>query len=122
MLLVEDEDSVRELIREILLMGGYTVQEASRPSEALQICEQHDGPIHLLVTDLVMPEMNGQQLAERVTRIRPEAKVLYVSGYPSGTLADHGMVGARAALLQKPFSRQTLTHRVREALDESVEH
>ena len=114
-LLVDDETSVRQLVRKILQMNGYTVLEASRGVDALQICQRHEGPIHLLLTDVTMPEMNGQNLAEQVTALRPHIRVLYMSGYIDPLIA---LVGLRAeiAFIQKPFTADALARKVREAL------
>jgi CheY-like chemotaxis protein len=113
-LVVEDEPEVRSLAREALERQGYVVLEAARPSEALRIAEEHAGPIPLLVTDVVMPEMKGPQLAERLRPRHPEMRVLYMSGYadlPEGTLIGN------APFLQKPFTTSALVQKVREILD-----
>jgi DNA-binding NtrC family response regulator len=114
-LLVDDETSVRQLVRRILQLNGYTVLEASRGVDALQICQRHEGPIHLLLTDVMMPEMNGQNLAEQVTALRPHIRVLYMSGYIDPLIA---LVGLRAeiAFIQKPFMPDALASKVREIL------
>ncbi|MGQ9631470.1 MAG: PAS domain-containing protein [bacterium] len=116
-LLVEDEDVVRELARRSLLHYGYTVLEARRPEEALQICEQHEGSIHLLVTDVVMPGMSGRELAERLASLRPETKVLYMSGYADNVIVHYGVLDLGAPFLQKPFAPEALARKVREVLD-----
>jgi CheY-like chemotaxis protein len=116
-LLVEDEDSVRTLTRSLLEEGGYTVIEASRGTHALEIAERYSGQIHLLLTDVVMPGMNGRALAQKMTAVHPKLKVLYVSGY-AGSLSIHGeLLDAGAPLVQKPFSRASLLRKLREALD-----
>ena len=120
-LVVEDEDNVRELSREMLEGLGYTVLEARRPREAMLVSEQHLGPIHLLLTDVVMPELNGHRLAERLTSGRGEMKVLYMSGYTDDAIVRHGVLAPGTHLLQKPFSRETLADKVREVLDETEE-
>ena len=114
-LVVDDKAPVRGLVRIILQMHGYTVLEASRGMDALQICQQHEGPIHLLLTDVMMPEMNGQELAERVTTLHPHTRVLYMSGYIDPLIT---LVGLRAeiAFIQKPFTVDALAHKVREVL------
>lgn len=116
-LVVEDEDIVRSLACRILAQHGYTVLEAGRPEQALQIGLEHDGPIHLLVTDVVMPGMGGRDMADRLMAVRPEMKVLYVSGYTNNTIAHHGILEPGVAFLQKPFTPATLLHRVRQVLD-----
>ena len=118
-LLVEDETEVRDLTREILEGLGYTVLEASRPREAMLVSEQFRGPIHLLLTDVVMPELNGNRLAVRLTSGRAEMKVLYMSGYTDDAIARHGVLEPGTRLLQKPFSRETLADKVRDVLDET---
>jgi CheY-like chemotaxis protein len=116
-LVVDDEGTVRELVCTILRRRGYTVLEANRGVEALRICQEHAGPIHLLLTDILMPEMNGPALAERVTAFRPFTRVLYMSGYTGGTFVPHFGSKTETAFLQKPFSPDALAHKVHEILD-----
>ena len=116
-LLVEDEEGVRELAHEMLEMLGYTVLEARRPEEALQISDQRPGPIHLLLTDVVMPGMSGPALAGRLLSGRPGLKVLYMSGYTDGSIVQHGVLAAGTALVQKPFTLDALARTVRGVLD-----
>jgi len=117
-LLVEDEDEVRELTREVLELNGYDVLVARHPGEALLLCERHPRPIHLLVTDLVMPQMNGQELAQRLTGLRPDLKVLYMSAYSDALLDRQAIAAAgRIPLLEKPFLPDQLSRKVRETLD-----
>jgi CheY-like chemotaxis protein len=116
-LLVEDAKAVRALVRGVLHAKGYTVLEASQGEEALEILEQHKGPVHLLVTDVVMPLMGGGELAKRVTSQRPEMKVLYMSGYTDGAIVHQGVLDSGMAFLQKPFTPDALASKVREALD-----
>jgi two-component system, cell cycle sensor histidine kinase and response regulator CckA len=115
-LLVEDEEAIRDLVREILKRRGYEVLEARHGQEALSACERHDGRIHLLLTDVLMPQMSGRDLAKRVRIRRPGVKVLFVSGYPDDTVLPEG-VGPGAAYLSKPFTPDALTSKVRELLD-----
>jgi len=115
-LLVEDEGAVRELARDILEANGYAVLEARHGDEALAICERHSEPIHLMLTDVVMPGMNGRELAERLARLRPETKVLYMSGYTDNAIVLHGVLNGRAVFLQKPFTPDALARKVREVL------
>jgi CheY-like chemotaxis protein len=116
-LVVEDEEFVRELTMRILEQQGYSVLAASHPDEALRYSAQYDGPIHLLVTDVVMPEMGGRELASRLTASRPETKVLYVSGYTDDAIMRHGILDEDLAFLQKPFTLTTLSSKVRDVLD-----
>ena len=116
-LLVEDEEAVRGLARQVLEMNGYTVLEAGHGGEALLLSEQHQAPIHLLVTDVIMPHMNGRELAERLAGLRPEMKVLYISGYTDQAIAHHGVLEPGLFFLQKPFSPFALARKVREVLD-----
>jgi two-component system cell cycle sensor histidine kinase/response regulator CckA len=120
-LVVEDEAEVRALTREMLEDLGYTVLEARRPREALHIAEEHHGPIHLVLTDVVMPELNGRRLAERLTSSRADMKVLFMSGYTDDAIVHHGVVAPGTCLLQKPFSREALADKVREVLDQIQE-
>ena len=115
-LLVEDESSLRNLSRQFLEDQGYTVLEAAEGAAAIQICNSHPGPIHLLLTDLIMPGINGRELARRVCAVRPETKVLYMSGYTENVIAHNAILEEGIALLQKPFSLSTLRTKVREKL------
>jgi PAS domain S-box-containing protein len=116
-LLVEDEDAVRSLVRGLLEKEGYQVLEASRPSEALALNEQHEGRIHLILSDVVMPQMNGPQLAEKLVSMRPDTRVLYMSGYTDNAIIHYDILDQGTPFLQKPFSHETLAHKVREVLD-----
>ena len=115
-LLVEDSDLVRDLARAMLETHGYCVVVAPNGVAALRVADRHQGPIHLLVTDVVMPGMNGRQLAEQLTVRRPEIKVLYMSGYSEGILAHQGIVDPSVNLLPKPFTTTSLFQRIREVL------
>src|SRR5262249_21169989 len=114
-LLVEDEDAVRSLVREVLRGRGYRVLEAQTSGEALEICKSHKGPIALLVTDVVLPQISGRALAQQLCLPRPEMKVLYISGYTDDKMLQHGIPGT--AFLQKPFSSEVLARTVRDMLD-----
>lgn len=116
-LLVEDEDVVRSLVREILNMQGYNVLEAANGVKALPVCEKHEGQIHLMLTDVVMPQMGGRELAERVARLRPATKVLFMSGYTDDAIVHHGVLDAGISFIQKPFAPDVLARKVREILD-----
>src|SRR5262245_16077644 len=116
-LLAEDEEFVRNFVRDVLQKYGYTVLEAQHGSEALRIGLQHSGPIHLLLTDVVMPRMSGQQLAKQMTTLHPKVKVLYMSGYTESAIVHHGVLDSHTAFVQKPFTGEALARRVREILD-----
>jgi PAS domain S-box-containing protein len=116
-LLLEDEESIRSLVMGILRGRGYTVLEASRPLEAIEICKKFENPIHLLLTDVVMPQMSGREAAEQVVALRPETKVLYMSGYTDQAIAHHGVLNPGVPFLQKPFTPDALAQKVREVLD-----
>ncbi len=116
-LLVEDDDLVRELCIMVLERQGYTVLETSRASQALALCQNHPSQIHLMLTDLLMPGgMDGRQLAEQATTMRADMRVLLMSGYTTDALVRHG-VASGAAFLQKPFSLPQLSRKVRDVLD-----
>jgi PAS domain S-box-containing protein len=115
-LLVEDAQPLRELARELLEGNGYTVLEAANGADAIRVAENYRGPIHLLFTDVVMPGMDGRKLADRMVRINPEMKVLYMSGYTDDAIVHHGVLGSGIALLEKPFTMKSLTRKVREVL------
>ena len=115
-LLVEDEDSLRRFARLALEKRGYTVLDAARVTDALRLCEQHPGSIHLLLTDVMMPAMNGRQLAERLKQQRPDLKVLFMSGYTDDEVVRHGILYFDTPFLQKPFTAEGLAEKVRELL------
>ncbi len=116
-LLVEDEEAVRALARKTLQRNGYTVLEAPGGPEAIEISERHEGPINLLVTDMIMPGMSGQELVKRLISLRPELNVLYISGYSAWAVGGGSLLRPGTAFLQKPFTPDVLTHSVRELLD-----
>jgi len=116
-LVVEDEEELRKLAVQFLQKQGYRVLEATQGEEALLICEQHKEPIHLLVTDVVMPGMSGRELSERLTSLRPEIKILYMSGHTNSAIFHHGVLEPGVILLQKPFTLGGLARKVREVLD-----
>jgi two-component system cell cycle sensor histidine kinase/response regulator CckA len=116
-LLVEDEASVRSLVCGVLEQGGYKVLLARNGEDALVVSEQHKGPIHLLLTDVVMPEMGGPALADHLRPFHRTMKILYMSGYTDDAIVRHGVLGSSAAFLQKPFTPDVLAQKVREVLD-----
>jgi PAS domain S-box-containing protein len=117
LLLVEDEEQVLTLSRRTLELRGYNVLSASTPEAAIALCQAHEGTIHLLVADVVMPRMNGRDLFMKLRELRPNLKCLYMSGYTSDIIADRGILSDGVLFLQKPFNALTLTRRVREALE-----
>jgi CheY-like chemotaxis protein len=116
-LLVEDEPAVLRLGKRMLQDMGYTVLDASTPAEAIRLAEEHAGAISLLMTDVIMPTMNGRDLAERLLSIRPELKCLFVSGYTADVIAHRGLLEEGVNFIQKPFSAQELAVKVHQALD-----
>ncbi len=116
-LVVEDDFEIRTLISEFLRKYGYTVLEAAHADEALQLSAQHATSIHLLVTDVILPQVNGQTLAMRLRTVHPETRVLYISGYTAPMIMHRGLLAVGAAFLQKPFTPDTLARKVREVLD-----
>jgi PAS domain S-box-containing protein len=118
-LVVEDDERVRALACNILRKYGYVVLEAQSGGDALIACEQHKGPIALLLTDVVMPRMSGRELAERLFVARPKMKVVYMSGYTNDAVVRHGIVESTIAFVQKPLMPETLARKVRETLDPS---
>jgi len=116
-LLVEDETAVRELFRKGLELRGYIVLAALTPEEALEASRGHSGPIHLLLTDVVMPGMGGLELASRVVALRPEIRVLYMSGYTDEAVVRDGLVADDVDFLQKPFTLEELAAKIRSVLD-----
>lgn len=116
-LVVEDDPSVRGLVQETLRLSGYEVLVARHGIEALLTGAKHLGPIHLLLTDVAMPQMSGPEVAEKLTVVRPELKVLYMSGYPDHPVFDQGGVKRETAFLHKPFTPNVLTQKVRDVLD-----
>jgi two-component system, cell cycle sensor histidine kinase and response regulator CckA len=116
-LLVEDEASLREILREVLDANGYTVLVGRDGADALQLAVAHAGPIQLMVTDVIMPGVTGPKIAELLAPTRPEMKVLFISGYSDESVTRHGLVGPGRAFLSKPFGPELLLRRVRESLD-----
>jgi CheY-like chemotaxis protein len=116
-LLVEDADALRMMIREMLESAGYKVLAGESPEEALAVGEAHSGPIHLVLTDVVMPRLSGPQVAERLKAAWPGVKVLYMSGYTDEAIVHHGVLEGGTPFLQKPFTTDGLLRKVSEILD-----
>lgn len=119
-LVVEDAEPLRALTKEFLSASGYTVLEAANGDEAIRIAQSHAGTIDLLLTDVVMPRMGGKPLVEQMAQIRPSTRVLYMSGYPNDGIVQAGVLANGVALLEKPFTREILSRRVRQVLDDSA--
>jgi two-component system cell cycle sensor histidine kinase/response regulator CckA len=116
-LVVEDAPAVRAVTRHVLERQGYTILEAANGDAALQAAAAHHGPIHLLLTDVVMPGLSGRQVAERLAQMRSETRVLYASGYTDDSIVRHGILEEGIAYLQKPFTPESLARKVRDVLD-----
>jgi CheY-like chemotaxis protein len=121
-LVVEDEAKVRAAMREILRLAGYRVLDAGSGEEARRASERYAGPIHLLLSDMVMSGMSGPQVARQLPGTRPAMKVLYMSGYPAEAIVHRGLEGLGQAFLRKPFTLEALTYKVREVLDADLTH
>jgi CheY-like chemotaxis protein len=120
-LLVEDDENLRVLVRKMLLRQGYKVLETTQSSEAAGVVGKHDGPIDLLLTDVVMPQMSGEALAKQITALRPGIKVVFMSGYPGGVTSERGMFDPGAFFLQKPFAMDELGLILRQVLGPSAQ-
>jgi CheY-like chemotaxis protein len=116
-LLAEDEQSILQMTKKMLERQGYTVIAASTPGEAIRMAREHDAEIHLLLTDVVMPEMNGRDLAKNLLSLYPRMKRLFMSGYTADVIAHHGVLDKGVNFIQKPFSGKELAAKVREALE-----
>ncbi|MFI5073121.1 MAG: ATP-binding protein [Terriglobales bacterium] len=116
-LLVEDEPAVRQSEREFLLLNGYLVLEASDGEDALHLASGFNGPIHLMISDVVMPRIGGAKLADQLRSLRPDLKVLFVSGYAEATVLRQGGIDLATGFLQKPFSLKTLARKIREVIE-----
>jgi CheY-like chemotaxis protein len=117
-LIVEDEDAILNIAKTILDRLGYTVLTANSPARALRLAGEYAGDIHLLITDVVMPEMNGRELANRLTAAKPGLKCLFMSGYTANIIAHHSVLEEGVHFIPKPFSVKALAEKAREALDE----
>ena len=120
-LVVEDEAMVRQFVCETLAEHGYKVIDAQGAHDALQCVNEHPDAVHLLLTDLIMPEMSGHELYQKVTAVRPDVKVLYMSGYTDSVVVRHGLTESGSNFLQKPVTVQNLTAKVRQVLNTVVE-
>jgi two-component system cell cycle sensor histidine kinase/response regulator CckA len=118
-LVVEDEQMLLKMTQAMLKALGYVVLIAATPGEAIRLAEEHAGEIDLLMTDVVMPEMNGRELAKRLLSLYPNLKRLFMSGYTANVIAHHGVLEQGVHFIQKPFSMQDLATKVREALDQA---
>jgi CheY-like chemotaxis protein len=119
-LLVEDEDQVRAILKQILEGLGYQVFAASTGAEALEISQDLDRDIMLMITDVVMPQMSGRELADRVVELRPGLRVLFMSGYTDDAIVRHGLLDDKLKFIQKPFDSATVARKVREVLDSDL--
>ncbi|MBM4331867.1 MAG: response regulator [Deltaproteobacteria bacterium] len=117
-LVVEDEEIVRNLAVQIFKRQGYNVLEAANGDEALLACKKHKEPIHLVLADVVMPKMSGKELANRLRSLRPKVKILFMSGYTDNVIVPHGILDEGVNYIPKPFTMERLARRVREVLDE----
>jgi len=116
-LLVEDDEQILDLVRTMLEENGYKVLATSSPREACTLCEQHNGDIDLLITDVIMPLMNGKELQARIAGMKPGIRTLFMSGYTADIIATRGFIAEGLNFIGKPFSLPTLTQKVREALE-----
>lgn len=116
-LVVEDEEILLELIQEVLEMHGYQVLAALDGNEAMELCERHPSPIHLMLTDVMLPNQNGRELAEYLSPLHPEMKILFMSGYTEEAMMFQGLVETALPFIQKPFTPMDLVRRVRETIE-----
>jgi DNA-binding NtrC family response regulator len=118
-MLVEDEDALREVLVRVLKANGYKVLSSSQAPDALGLARLHRGPIHLLVSDVILPGMRGPELAKHLSQLHPEMRVLYMSGFTDNALMHSGSLPQSTMFLQKPFTPDVLLRRIRDILDES---
>jgi two-component system cell cycle sensor histidine kinase/response regulator CckA len=116
-MVVEDNETVRDMARSVLQRYGYSILDVPDGEEAIRVSEQYEGYIHLMVTDVVMPGISGRMLAEKLADKRPKMKVLYMSGYTDDTIFHHGVLDKEIFFLQKPFTPKNLARKAREVLD-----
>jgi two-component system, cell cycle sensor histidine kinase and response regulator CckA len=119
-MVVEDDESVRELVRLILEGNGYRVHAVGDSADAARVCSQLPAGVDLLLTDVVMPQVSGRELAERLAEDNPGLRVLFMSGYSDEAVYRHGVLSPDAAFIEKPFTERTLTRKVREVLDQGA--
>lgn len=119
-LVLDDEESVRRLVTAVLTSAGYDVLPAPDGARALDLARSHQGPIHLLITDVTMPEMDGREAARAITAVRPQCRVLFMSGYPAQAAFPAGDLLPAEGFVQKPFVPRVLVQRVRELLDQEI--
>lgn len=117
LLIVENEPAIRNLLQVALRRNGYTVLAAESGREALELVRNHADAIHLLITDVVMPDMDGPELVRQLSTIRPDTRTLFMSGYMDDTLGERGILSTNANFIQKPFSPRTIAQKVRDILD-----
>lgn len=116
-IICEDDSAVRDLTAQLLEDAGYSVLASQSAADALQLAARHSGPVHLLITDVIMPDMNGRKLSDALAAIRPTVRTLFVSGYTANVIAHHGVLEEHVEFLEKPYSRRQLLQRVRDVLD-----
>ncbi|NNK00981.1 MAG: response regulator, partial [Desulfatitalea sp.] len=116
-LVVEDEEQIMRLCQRMLERNGYTVIAVDKPGEAIVLCEKHPGPIHLLVTDVIMPSMDGKELNDRIKAMQPDVRTLYMSGYTANIIASRGIQAEGDYFIQKPLSPKAFLTKIREILD-----
>ncbi|MEA3427660.1 MAG: response regulator [Thermodesulfobacteriota bacterium] len=120
-MIVEDYIGLLNLAQEVLQSYGYKVLDAENGEEALRVGKEYDGPIHLMVTDVVMPKMGGREAAELLQPLYPQMKVIYMSGYTNNAIVHHGVLMPGLNFLEKPFTPEGLARKVREVLDRGIE-
>ncbi|MFZ4858960.1 MAG: response regulator [Desulfuromonadaceae bacterium] len=120
-LLVEDEPGILQITSQLLGTQGYTLLTAGTPGEAMRLAQEHVGEINLLITDVIMPEMNGKTLANKLQSLNPQLKCIYMSGYTADVIAQHGVLDEGVYFIQKPFSLPSMAAMVREVLDNKSE-
>jgi DNA-binding response OmpR family regulator len=118
-LLVEDQEGIRDMVQEFLRRKGYTVLQAVDGNDALRIADEHKNPIHLLITDMIMPNIGGAELANLLMPLRPQMKVLFMSGDPENASLGNGGIDEKVAILQKPFLLDALARKIRSVLEET---